>query len=357
MMIRFFLGFILEIITAVYKYCFILNRLAFRFNNGTVRALIHYLGLTVSFFPMVRSGLSNDPEIKRKHRNNCLIQFFIFVFLEGLRLYKTSRLRVDLPYTLSVSDKKIIWPFTSEDLVIRFYSENFNNAFGPLRIALITDIHFSDHLSKGYYKNLVRQIKLLKPDLFLIGGDLIHKIDYIDGLKKFLNSFSDHDFRLGKFAILGNHDFAHGAKEIRKVLKETGFENIGGKNVLLNNRGVSFILKGNEAPWGKNAESCLNIKGANSRPLPVMCLSHTADNLHRFSEENIHLAMAGHYHDGQIKLPGFGPVLIPSVHGRLFSKGHFNINGTHVFISAGTGVSGPKFRIASRPEIISIDVK
>jgi predicted MPP superfamily phosphohydrolase len=220
--------------------------------------------------------------------------------------------------------------------------------FGPLKAVLITDLHFSGHLSSDYYDNLADVIKKLNPDILFLGGDHIHSLEYLKGLKGFLLKTASYDYKLGKYAVLGNHDFAHGPLQVRQALKESGFICLGGKNRIIKNRDKKFVLKGNEGPWGMDAPG---------HELPGIALCHTIDNMHNFAKNNVHLALAGHFHDGQIKIPFFGPLLIPSVHGRAFSKGSFNFEGTRIAVSSGAGLSGPKFRISSQPEVVFINIK
>jgi len=85
-------------------------------------------------------------------------------------------------------------------------------------------------------------------------------------------------------------------------------------------------------------------------------LSHTADNIYQLSSAGALAVFSGHYHAGQAKLPWYGPVVIPSKYGRLFDHGHFKIDDTHLFVTAGVGAAFPPFRIYCEPEIIIVDL-
>ena len=49
-------------------------------------------------------------------------------------------------------------------------------------------------------------------------------------------------------------------------------------------------------------------------------------------------------------------IVLPSLYRRRFDHGHFLVNGTHLFVSSGVGVSSPQFRLFCRPDIFIVDV-
>lgn len=51
------------------------------------------------------------------------------------------------------------------------------------------------------------------------------------------------------------------------------------------------------------------------------------------------LAIAGHTHGGQIRLPGLGPLTTDTRLGRAYDRGLFEVDGTRLFITAGVGTS------------------
>jgi hypothetical protein len=68
------------------------------------------------------------------------------------------------------------------------------------------------------------------------------------------------------------------------------------------------------------------------------------------------VVFAGHLHAGQIRLPYFGPVIVPSNYGRQFAQGHFLVRKTHLFVSAGVGAAAPPLRVWCQPEIIVVNI-
>lgn len=68
------------------------------------------------------------------------------------------------------------------------------------------------------------------------------------------------------------------------------------------------------------------------------------------------VVFAGHTHGGQWRLPLLGSVVIPSRYGRRFDLGHFMIEDTNLFVSAGVGSDQPPLRLYCNPELLVVDV-
>jgi predicted MPP superfamily phosphohydrolase len=65
---------------------------------------------------------------------------------------------------------------------------------------------------------------------------------------------------------------------------------------------------------------------------------------------------AGHTHGGQFRIPFLGPLLMPSRYGRRFDQGHFVVEGTHLYVSAGVGADAPNLRLWCPPDLVVVDL-
>lgn len=77
----------------------------------------------------------------------------------------------------------------------------------------------------------------------------------------------------------------------------------------------------------------------------------------KLADVNVDLAVAGHYHGGQVQLPLVGGVY--SVDNGLFPQycnGMFSLTNGHLFVTRGLGNSHRSPRINNRPEIAVIDI-
>ena len=89
----------------------------------------------------------------------------------------------------------------------------------------------------------------------------------------------------------------------------------------------------------------------------TLVLTHTPDNIYELSGPGVTAVFAGHYHAGQIRIPLLGSLVVPSAYGRLFDHGHFVVNGTHLFVTAGVGAAVPPFRVYCQPDVFIVDIR
>ena len=92
------------------------------------------------------------------------------------------------------------------------------NIEADTKIVLVTDLHLGHINALGAAQDVVQRINAQKPDLVLIGGDIVdEKLSYVldNGSLEALK----FDAPLGTYAVYGNHDYLDGEmKEIRRIL-------------------------------------------------------------------------------------------------------------------------------------------
>ena len=65
---------------------------------------------------------------------------------------------------------------------------------------------------------------------------------------------------------------------------------------------------------------------------------------------NVSLILAGHSHNGQIRLPIIGALYTPPYAKEYYDE-HYLIDGTNLYISSGIGVSTINYRLWNRPSM------
>ncbi len=243
-------------------------------------------------------------------------------------------------------------PRTTTDLVVRRYALAAPGWRGPdLRIAHISDLHLNSHLPLSYYRDAMGRVAETEPDLVFFTGDFVTYRRYASLLSEVLPLARG---RLGTFGILGNHDCWADPEIVAEAVTASGV-------TLLANGGVriaagddaSVLVAGCELRWSQ-APWQPPVPAAGELPL---LLTHTPDNIYWLSKLGFAAIFAGHYHGGQIRLPGVGPLVVPSRYGRRFDHGHFVMNGTHLFVTAGVGSAEPPVRLWCQPDVFIVDVK
>jgi uncharacterized protein len=88
---------------------------------------------------------------------------------------------------------------------------------------------------------------------------------------------------------------------------------------------------------------------------PVVLLTHNPD-VFPTVPARVNLTLAGHTHGGQVRIPLYGPPIVPSRFGRRYAGGPVIENGRHLFVTTGTGTSILPVRFLVPPEIVVLEL-
>jgi predicted MPP superfamily phosphohydrolase len=242
-------------------------------------------------------------------------------------------------------------PITTTDLAVYRYVLTAPGWRGrDLRIVHLSDLHVNGDLSAEYYRAALLCAAKVQPDLLIYTGDLVTKVEYAAALPDMLSVAKG---RLATLVILGNHDYWAGATQVKQAVRAAGVTLLGDSCLRLAVDGQGLTICGYEGPWSRETW----------QPPPVapgelaLMLTHTPDNIYRLSRLGYTAVFAGHYHAGQVRLPWLGSLVVPSRYGRRFDHGHFVVNGTHLFVSAGIGSAVPPKRVYCQPDLFIVDIR
>ncbi len=241
-------------------------------------------------------------------------------------------------------------PITTLDLAVYHYELPVPRWRGRrLRIAHVSDLHLNGDLPEAYYSMVMARVARAEPDLLFFTGDLVTKVEHAVELPAVLTLARG---RLATLAVLGNHDYWVGPQQVAAQVEAAGVTRLGDRCLRVNVEGHEVVICGYEAPWSRT----------DWRPPALaahelgLVLTHTPDNIYRLTGLGFVAVFAGHYHAGQVRLPWFGPIVVPSRYGRRFDHGHFVVDGVHLFITAGVGSAVPPRRIYCQPDIFIVDI-
>ncbi len=211
-----------------------------------------------------------------------------------------------------------------------------------LNLVQLTDTHFSHAYRREFFEIVADEAARWETDLIVFTGDLLDDLDTFDWVEPV---FSKLRGRLGQFAILGNHDHRLRPGRVRRTLRKAGFTDLEGRWERFEINGVTLGLGGTSSPWGP----ALDYSAAGDADFRIL-LTHSPDQFPRAASSGIELVVAGHNHGGQIRLPGFGPILMPSRYSRHFDRGFFERANSLLYVSQGVGGKQP-IRYGCTPEI------
>lgn len=255
----------------------------------------------------------------------------------------TSRLASTIPgneiLQLEVNRKELRLPRLPEQL-------------DGLTITHISDLHLKGHMSEAFYRKIVDQVNDLQSDLIIIAGDVFDRDKCFSWSSA---TFGQLAAPCGVYFVLGNHEMRTSDPNLaRKTLVDDGLIYLGGRHMTLLIRDYPVVLAGNELPWHPPAPDMNTLEAAQDDQLPFKLLvAHTPDQFGWAKSHDFDLMLAGHVHGGQIRIPGIGPIVSPSVHGTRYSCGVFYSAPTLMHVSRGISGTTP-LRINCLPEITQL---
>ena len=118
----------------------------------------------------------------------------------------------------------------------------------PLRIAFLSDFHAGSHAGDvARLAAIVAEAQAFKPDLVLHGGDFVNMQLFGGGRlppRIIAAILARLDAPLGRFAVLGNHDYTYGADEVAAALQDHGITVLNDERRTLRHDGHDIDLIG-----------------------------------------------------------------------------------------------------------------
>jgi hypothetical protein len=219
-----------------------------------------------------------------------------------------------------------------------------------LTILHLTDLHFCGTPDRVYYEHVLAESLVGgTPDLVALTGDLVDSDSHYRWL---LRLFGRLKWNESALAILGNHDFWHEPDRLRRRLRKCGFEVLGNGWATVMIRGEPLLAIGHEGPWFRPEPDLTGCPEGVFR----LCLSHTPDNIGWARRHRIDLMLSGHNHGGQIRLPVFGPLFVPSWYSRRYDGGLYFEPPTLLHVCRGLSGKQP-LRYNCRPEVTRLTLR
>jgi predicted MPP superfamily phosphohydrolase len=212
------------------------------------------------------------------------------------------------------------------------------------RLAHLTDLHYKG--GRSYLERVVARINHEKPDAVLCTGDFIEKREYLAEALEILGNLE-----APLFAVPGNHDFWGGADfdALAKCCSDTGGRWLEDETFVhdgwLNLTGVI------EPDFAQSSVSPVEA----SDTFRVLLCHYPAIVDSLVVNQTYDLILAGHSHGGQVRLPFFGPLILPS-HVGGYDMGWFDLPCGPLHVSTGIGTYFIPIRFCCRPDVAIIDV-
>ena len=238
-----------------------------------------------------------------------------------------------------------VWTFFIEPNLIVLTKYKLNK-FDGKRIIFVSDFHYGKH-SRWRLKRLVNLINKQNPNIVLSGGDFVNGYDGNNTLD--INVYAEELAKINApvITVLGNHDSWFDKYTIKNALEKRGIKVLLNSNVAIDN----IYISGVEDMQTSIAKPEIALENTE---FPRILISHTPD-IYYDIKDDVDLILAGHVHGGQVRMPFYGALLVPSKYGNKFACGMFNETGNTMIVTKGLGNSILNVRFNAVPEIVVIE--
>ena len=250
--------------------------------------------------------------------------------------------------------------------------KNLPKEFDGFTITQLSDIHAGSFTSKRGVEKGINLVNKQKSDVILFTGDLVN--NQASEMTPWIDTFAKLSAPLGKYSVLGNHDYGdyvkwqnEGAKrnnleQLKAYHQQLGFKLLLDEHVEIHKNGQKIILAGVEnwgIGFGERGDLKKALNGTNAADFKVL-LSH--DPTHWAAEvvkspSKVHLTLSGHTHGMQFGLEAFGIKWSPVKYRYAHWAGVTGQAGIFLNINRGFGFIGFSGRIGIWPEITVIELK
>ncbi len=258
---------------------------------------------------------------------------------------------------------------------IKVKLNNLPDAFKGLRIVQISDAHLGSFV--GQPKQVLAALQAIndqKPDLILFTGDLVNSSS--SEAESWIDAFANLEAPLGKFSIMGNHDyaeygeFAPGESEkdvqrLHEIHSEMGFHLMLDEHIKIERDGSQIVLAGVEnwskRSFGQKGDLDKALHGSNSEKLTTILMTHDPTHFEECVMDGkapVDLTLSGHTHGMQVGIKidflgiNYSPAkLLYKRWGGLYTEGR-----QLLYVNRGFGVLAFRGRIGMPPEITVLEL-
>lgn len=222
------------------------------------------------------------------------------------------------------------------------------SAFAGTRLIHFSDVHLGFNKDARDVARLVKHIREEQPDLICFTGDMVDS--YAEDLTDSVPVLAELEAPLGKYAILGNHDYKN-TELLTKLLKEAGFQVLRNQSYLIRQGGAVIAVAGLDDMLHGKPDPEAAVKDIPDGTFTVL-LMHEPDYADIAEAYPFHLQLSGHSHGGQIRLPLAGAPFTPYGSRKYIDGLYYTENtGMPVYVNRGFGETMMPLRFLCRPEL------
>ncbi|MEK4346012.1 metallophosphoesterase [Paenibacillus sp. FSL P4-0184] len=228
------------------------------------------------------------------------------------------------------------------------------SAFSGMKVVHFSDTHLGFNKDARDLARLAERIAKEEPDLICFTGDIVdsNPEDLVDAIPV----LAELNAPLGKYAVLGNHDFKN-TKRIIELFTSAGFRVLRNESYLLKRGGAVMAVTGLDDLLHGEPDPVKALKGVPAGTFTVLMM-HEPDYADIAQAHSFHLQLSGHSHGGQIRLPFLGAPFTPYGSQKYINGLYYtDTKRMPVYVNRGFGETVMPFRFLCRPELTVLTLR
>ncbi len=291
-----------------------------------------------------KKHLERDKEEYKRKRNKRIKVTLLIVFILGSII------------TLLYLYARYLEPSLFVVNEVMLQDDELPDSFDGFKVIQFSDTHYGSTVDLAYLKKVVDEINIREPHLVVFTGDLVDKRINItlEEQQELVAVLSEIKATVGKYAVKGNHDYHEFDYDM--LMSDAGFTVLNNSSDLIYYDGYNPILLTGlvssikDHPDINKAFNYHTLENSNPN-IYTISLFHEPDTIDTILESyNVDLALAGHSHGGQIRLPFIGAIA-KTDGARKYYDDYYKIGETDLFVSYGLGTSIYDLRFLNPPSI------
>ena len=244
-----------------------------------------------------------------------------------------------------------------------------------LKVVQISDAHLGSFTGTPEpVLEALQRINAMEPDLILFTGDLVNTL--AKEAEPWVEAFAGLKARLGKYSIMGNHDYADygnfteeeraaSIQRLHAIHREMGFRLLLNEHERIQAADGEIVLAGVEN-WGRGFRQSGDLQkalaGSGHEERCTILMSHDPTHWEEQvmgGKANVELTLSGHTHGMQmgIEIPWLGLKVSPSKLRYKRWGGLYQEEGQILHVNRGFGVLGFHGRVGMPPEITLLELE
>ncbi len=237
------------------------------------------------------------------------------------------------------------------------YNKKLPESYDDLKIVHFSDLHYLRIITEERMEQLVSEVNLINPDIIVFTGDLIDNDYELETEEKeyLINMLRKMNYKYGKYAVLGNHDYMWDFELYEDIYKNSDFVLLNNDyDIIYNEKNDKLFIGGlGTVSYGQEDLDLLTSYFEENDDINYkIILVHEPNYADKIIEKNpqVNLILSGHSHNGQVNIRFVKEFFLPSYSDKYFDN-YYKINNTDLYVSSGIGVSAVNFRLFNKPSI------